>query len=209
MLLLKLLCRASVSTWACTPSQPSALPPSRQDQPTNQSTFLINCIQIGRHLLEPASEKTCFPARLSSAGCYFCLGTKAHYPHTTCALSKEETPTTRSQTFPLCPCVHTLRKTHTFQLRGAIWCARRVNWTLLRNVRRKVDDDYWKADNSCCGSAQRRLLVVGGLGRERDVFLHRREPQRRYAHVRIFFASSNQSTFLTQPARRALSLIIN
>lgn len=130
MLLLKLLCRASVSTWACTPSQPSGLPP------TNQSTFLINCIQIGRPLLERASEKTCFPARLSRARCYFCLGTKAHYPHTTCTLSRGKKPQQQGvKLLLLCSCVQTFRKTPIFQLKGAIWCVRRVNWTLLRNVR--------------------------------------------------------------------------
>lgn len=66
MLLLKLLWRASVSTWAWTPSQTSALRHPTPPVPSNQSTFLINCIQIGRHLLERASEKTCFPPRLSS-----------------------------------------------------------------------------------------------------------------------------------------------
>lgn len=87
--------RIDPSVHAFTAQRAPSVPPG----PTNQSTFLINCIQIGRRLLERASEKTCFPARLSSARCYFCRGTKAYYPHTTCALSKEKTPTTWSQIF--------------------------------------------------------------------------------------------------------------
>lgn len=179
--------RIDLSVHAFTAQRAPSVPPG----PTNQSTFLINCIQIGPRLLERASEKTCFPARLSSARCYFCLGTKAHYPHTTCALSKGKTPNKKESNFCLCVPASIHSGKHVFQLKGAIWCVRRVNWTLLRNVR--------EADNSCCRSPQRRLLVVGGLGGDRDVFLHRREPRRLFAHFRIFFASSNQSTFLTQP----------
>lgn len=115
MLLLKLLWRASVSTWAWTPSQTSALHRPAPPVPSNQSTFLINCIQIGRHLLERASEKTCFPPRLFWARCYFCLQTKAHYPHTMGALSKENTQTRGSQTFDfvfLRPCSQWKKKKH-------------------------------------------------------------------------------------------------
>lgn len=152
MLLLKLLWRASVSTWAWTPSQTSALHRPAPPVPSNQSTFLINCIQIGRHLLERASEKTCFPPRLFWARCYFCLQTKAHYPHTVGALSKENTQTRGSQTFDfvfLRPCSQWKKKKKT-HLR-AIWWIRRINCAFWRNVCEEwwqiYGRLYWKADS--------------------------------------------------------------
>lgn len=107
--------RIDLSVHAFTAQRAPSVPPG----PTNQSTFLINCIQIGPRLLERASEKTCFPARLSSARCYFCLGTKAHYPHTTCALSKGKNPQQEGvKLLLLCSCVHTFRKTR-FPVKGS------------------------------------------------------------------------------------------
>lgn len=72
------------------------------------------------------------------ARCYFCLRAKAHYPHTMGALSKENTQTTRSQTFVLCSCVHKFKNppTHThFPLKSQSFSGlRRINYTLLRNA---------------------------------------------------------------------------
>lgn len=156
MLLLRLLWRALVSTWAWTPSQTSALRHPAPPVPSNQSTFLINCIQIGRHLLERASEKICFPPRLSSVLSSPLFLTKAHYPHTMGALSKENTQT-RNQTFDFVFLHPRSQENTRFRFeREPFWWIRRINCTFWRNVREGwqiYDKDSRRFSGTLCGTA--------------------------------------------------------